>query len=379
MTNHGRKLRVAYLGIKGLPARGGAERVVEAIVKRMPALGIEPIVYCGTRYTAHGTKIDGVKLVRLPTVPGKYTQQTVLDLLQALHAVFFGHYDLIHLHHNEAGFVIPLLRLRYKVVATSHGWRNMRKWGRVASFVMRLMDWPFMKLSNVVVYPSSYGAREMGRRFGREALYIPNGVSMDHAPNLEAARGIQAECGVSAGRYMILAAGRILPEKGVDLAIDAVNRHLGNTPLVIVGDDSGDPAYGRRLREMAGPLIRFYPLINDPGVLFGLMVDSRCMVFPSLVETMSMVLLEAASLGVPVISSDIPDNTAVMIDDAVYFRSGDAASLAEKIKWTEDHYEEFREIGLRARGRIHVEHSWDTIAAQYAEVYSELCKGKSSR
>lgn len=379
MASQVRKLRVAYLGTKGLPARGGAERVVEAIVKRMPGLGVEPTVYCGAHYTARGTEIDGVKLVRLPTVRGKYTQQTILDLLQALHAVLFSNYDLIHLHHNEAGFVMPLLRLRYKVVATSHGWRSMRKWGRVANYLMRLIDWPFMKLSSVVVYPSSFGAREMGRRFGREALYIPNGVSTDHAPNLEAARMIQAQCGVSAGKYMILAAGRILPEKGVDIAIDAVNRHSGSTPLIVVGDDSGDPAYGRRLREMAGPLIRFHPLISDPGVLFGLLVDSRCMVFPSLVETMSMMLLEAASLGVPVISSDIPDNTAVMMDDAVYFRSGDAASLAEKMKWTEDHYEQFRDIGLRARDRIHVAHSWDTIAAQYAEVYSELCKGKSRR
>ena len=123
-------MRIAYLGIKGLPSRGGAERVVEALVTRMPALGIKPIVYCDQQYTPAGFSLRGVELIRRPALPGKYLRSTSLDLFAALHAVSVGRYDLIHLHNAEAGFVLPLLRSRYCVVSTSHGgayWRA--KWG----------------------------------------------------------------------------------------------------------------------------------------------------------------------------------------------------------------------------------------------------------
>ena len=95
----------------------------------------ELTVYCNSRYTSSDVKLPDVKLVRIPTLPGKHLQPVSLFILSALHALFKGNYDLIHLHNVEACFVLPLLRLRYRVIATSHGSpiraaRN--KWGIAA-------------------------------------------------------------------------------------------------------------------------------------------------------------------------------------------------------------------------------------------------------
>jgi len=369
-------MRVAYIGIKGLPARGGAERVVEAVAARMPALGITPVVYCDRRYTPPGTKVDGVELIRLPTIPGKYTRQLSLDLLAALHAVLFGGYGLIHLQHVEGAFVLPILRLRYRVVSTSHGAAyRTAKWGPLAKVLMRMMVWPFARLSTLTTFVSAKDAEDLCGRRGRTGLYVPNGIGTEHVPDLAAAREIQTRHGLRPGEYLVFVAGRIEPIKGAHLAIGAVNRLSCDMPLLIVGDDSQVPSYGQSLREMAGPNVKFHPPIADPTVLFGLMADARCLVFPSLVEAMSMVLLEAVSLGVPVISSDIPENTAVLRNEGVYFRSGDVESLAEKIQWALKHPREMAEVASAAQSRVQREHSWDLIAGQYAEIYKRALDG----
>ena len=135
-------MKITYIGIKGLPSKGGAERVVEAIVHRL-ASRHELTVYCSRKYSPEGTQVPEVKLVRIPTLQGKYLRSPSLFILSTLHALFFGKYDLVHLHNVEASFVLPLLRLRYKVISTAHGspFRSPRKkWSRLAQALMALMN-----------------------------------------------------------------------------------------------------------------------------------------------------------------------------------------------------------------------------------------------
>lgn len=98
----------------------------------------------------------------------------------------------------------------------------------------------------------------------------------------------------------------------------------------------------------------------------------QCLIFPSLVEAMSMVLLEAASIGTPIVCSDIVENRHVLCDEAVYFESENVASLAQQLEWVLDHREDISLVGRRTRERIQVEYSWDTIAARYAQLYREV-------
>lgn len=78
-------------------------------------------MYCSSLVVPKETIIPGVRLHRIWALPGKHFHATTLFLFAALHALFWGDYDLIHLHNVEAAWVLPILRLRYKVVATSHG------------------------------------------------------------------------------------------------------------------------------------------------------------------------------------------------------------------------------------------------------------------
>lgn len=243
-------MKIAYLGAKGLPARSGAERTVEAIAIRL-ADRHQITIYYSSRYTSPGTSAPGIRLVRLPCLGGKHTHMTSVDFLAACHAVLRGNYDLVHLHHVEAGFVLPLLRLKYPVISTAHGFAYQRKkWSPFARGILHLMDYPFARLSNAVTNVSASGASELKSRYRQQVFYIPNGVSPEPAPELEKAGAILAQYGLRGGEYLIFVAGRAEPTKGAHLAIEAINRLKKDIPLlVILGEDEAQiPAYAHQLR-----------------------------------------------------------------------------------------------------------------------------------
>jgi len=78
-------MRIAYLGIKGLPSKGGAERVVEGIAQWL-ADRHELTVYCDRRYTPADVHMPGIDLIRVPTLPGKHLHALSLFVASALHA-----------------------------------------------------------------------------------------------------------------------------------------------------------------------------------------------------------------------------------------------------------------------------------------------------
>lgn len=373
-------MKVAHLGLKGLPSRTGAERVAEAIVLRLAARQ-QITVYCDARYVSAGTKVPGVRLVRIPTLGGKHLRPVSLFLLSSLHALLRGDYDVIHLHNVEAAFVLPLLRLRYPAIATAHGSPShaMRsKWGPVARMLMRLSEYPFLWLSTRATSVSRRDASFFERRYGRKALYVPNGVDVE-ATAQEAWEASLSEIGLEEGNYVAFAAARIDPTKGCHLLLEAFRRLNLDIPLVIIGDLDQVPRYGAHLRQMANARVTFIPPIAESRRLFAIVQHCRLFVFPSTAEGMSMMLLEAAALGAPLVCSDIEENREVVEGDAVYFRSGDAGDLAAKLRWALEHAEEMQSLAAKAKTRVRREYDWSAIVDRYEALYRECAQRRCGR
>ena len=101
------------------------------------------------------------------------------------------------------------------------------------------------------------------------------------------------------GRYALFAAARVDPTKGCLDLIKAWRTMDCPTPLLVVGDLWHAPGYESDLKAAAdGMAIHFLPRIEDKAVLAGLVASADVFVFPSTVEAMSMMLLEAMALGV---------------------------------------------------------------------------------
>lgn len=371
-------IKVGILGIKGLPAQAGVDRVVEAIVKRFPALGVSPTIFCDRSFTPEGYFPNGTTIVRVKSTSGKYLSAPTRFINSAIRALFSGDFDLIHLHNIEASFILPLLRLKYPVLSTAHGfayWRS--KWGPMARMAIRLTDWPFMTFSSAITSVSEKDAKALSAGYHKKVFYIPNGVGTDFKPDKREAGLLLASLGLSPKSYLIFVAGRIEPTKGAHLAIEAINRLECGIPLLVVGDMEQVPLYKKELLKMAGPQIHFLPPVKKPELLFGLISEAKCLVFPSLVEAMSMVLLEAASLGCPILASDIEENRSVLKEYVEYFKSGDIDSLMDRLKWVVQSEALMAEKGKKAQEYIQKEYNWDVVAAKYVDIYQYIIKGEN--
>jgi len=362
--------RIAYLGIKGLPSQAGVDRVVEAIVQGVDKQRYEPVVYCSAQVVPVGTTLPGIQLIRIRTLPGKHLHATSLFLFAALHALFLGNYAFIHLHNVEATFVLPLLRLRYRVMTTSHGPAQARdKWGEFAKFLIRLTEYPYIYLSSCVTSVAKPLALQYQQRYQRPVHYIPNGVEHDVAINIRSATTLLAQHGIEPGSYILFAAGRILATKGCHLLLEALRHCQHDIKVVVVGDASHEPAYAQKLQMLADARVHFIPFIADKPTLLGLVASARLFVFPSTVEAMSMMLLEAASVGTPILCSDIPENTSVVPNQALFFRSGDANDLHTRLEWALAHSQAMQQLGVQAKAWVNQEFDWADIIQKYEQLY----------
>jgi glycosyltransferase involved in cell wall biosynthesis len=372
MKHRPKKTRIAYMGIKGLPSKSGTERVIEAIVTRVIDK-YDISVYCDAAYTPPGTEYDGIRFIRIPTFKGKRLKPISLGILSAFHALFLGHYDVIHMNGIENCFTLPLLKLRYRIVSTSHGSPGRMpasKWNKTEHFLMQMMEYPFLYISDYPTVISTLESEYFSDRYKKKVVYIPNGVDLDIKVDQEAAKRYLEDLGLTPNAYLLFIAGRIIERKGCHLLLEAANQLNLDMPVVVIGDLEQVPSYSQKLKELSkNRRVIFVTPIADRSLLFGILELCKLFVFPSTAEGMSMMLLEAASIGVPMVCSDIPENKIVLGEYVTYFRSGDQCDLAKKINWALNAPDELLQLAQTLKHRVRSEYSWDSIASRYELLY----------
>ena len=365
-------MRIAHIGSKGLPSRGATERVVEAIATRH-ATEHDITVYGSQRVCASGEHA-GVHVIALPVPGGKHVGPVVLDVFSAAAALARG-YDVVHVHGSENAFVVPLLRLRSRVITTNHGSPyETKKWGPIARFLMRRVEGVSVRAATVATCVAGPRAERLHERYGVPVRYIPNGIDREAVADLEAADELLAKLGLEPGRFVMFAAARVDPIKGALTLIHAWRATGRDLPLLIVGDLWHAPGHEAELRAAAkGTDAVFIPRIEARDTLLGLIARSALFVFPSTVEAMSIMLLEAVSTEARVLASDIPENVAILPEGFPVFRAGDETDLARAMAETLAAPDEVTRENRAAYARAMREtYDWDRIAEQYMDVYRGL-------
>jgi glycosyltransferase involved in cell wall biosynthesis len=126
--------------------------------------------------------------------------------------------------------------------------------------------------------------------------------------------------------------GRLSPEKGAAIFAEAA-RIAGVRP-VFVGDGPSADELQARYPDAA------FLGWESPREALGLMRSARALVFPSVwYEGQPLTVYEALALGTPVIVSDACAGREAIVDgeNGLWFRSGDAASLADRLSELSDH------------------------------------------
>src|ERR1700739_3031305 len=124
-----KKLKIAVFGVKGFPAIGGAAGTNENIIKILKE-SFDYTVYSISTHTDRSGLYNGYRQIVFKGVKGKRLNTLLYYIKSLFHALFFGNYDIIQINHLASGFIVPFLRLRFKVVSTAHGVipQNDNKW-----------------------------------------------------------------------------------------------------------------------------------------------------------------------------------------------------------------------------------------------------------
>ncbi len=362
-------MRVAVIGSRGMPGvPGGIERHVEELYPRLAGLGVDVTVYARRGYVPRSGVVDGVTVISLPSFGGRNGEALSHTALSLLHASRGG-FDLVHMHAIGPGVLLPLarlLRLR-PAVFTFHSFDYRRsKWGPRARAFLRLCEWVSIHSADAIIAVSEAGAQHIRKQYGRSVCHIPNGPGrlLRRPPGTTLAR-----LGLVPGGY-VLAVGRLSPEKRLEDLIAAHAEAVPDLPLVLVGDTSYTDDYIAELRTMAGPNVHF------PGYLQGEALEelySNALVYaiPSEIEGLSLSLLEAMSLGCPVVASDIPGNREALGDPpaGLTHPACDRSALASRLRTLAGDAALREGLSDAAAARVRDVFDWDAIAMATLDVY----------
>jgi glycosyltransferase involved in cell wall biosynthesis len=181
---------------------------------------------------------------------------------------------------------------------------------------------------------------------------------------------------------MLLFAGRIIPRKGVDILVRAVQRL--NTKVHIVGK-SGDERYIKLLKKLdMGNKIIFKFDVSDDNLIKEYN-SALVTVLPSVyldcyhkrtpeAEIFPLTVVESMACRTPVICTDAGGMPEIVENGKNGFivPTNDPKILEEKIRYFLDNPDESKRMGDNARRTILEDFTWDAVARRCLEGYTEL-------
>ncbi|UCE38227.1 MAG: glycosyltransferase family 4 protein [Thermoplasmata archaeon] len=210
---------------------------------------------------------------------------------------------------------------------------------------------------------------------------IPGGVVVHefaHIKDKDHLDQLRERLGIKGSDFIVLFVGRLLPHKGVDVLIRAIN-HFDDCKLLIVG--RGDPIYESLLKKISNEKtvfvgrvteddLPYYFNLCDITVLSSVHNDCYGNYEPE-PEAFGLVLVEAMACGKPVVGSDIPGiNEVITPDTGFLFPEGDNKALSQVIEQLKDDGLR-KEMGQNARRRAEKVFSWNAVAKEYIKLYHE--------
>jgi glycosyltransferase involved in cell wall biosynthesis len=178
----------------------------------------------------------------------------------------------------------------------------------------------------------------------------------------------------------VLFVGRLLPHKGINYLIEAVD---AATPLTIIGRRW---RHAQRFHDLlralaAGKRVTFQEDSDDDAIIAAYR-RALCVVLPSVYTTvfgeeyaipelLGQTLLEGMACGAPAICTAVGGMPEIVEDGVTGFvvAPNDPAALGTKIRWLQEHPAEARQMGEAARQRVLDQFSWGRVVDRCFEAY----------
>lgn len=359
--------------------RGGAERVVMELARRLPSRGITPVVICledetaplGRELAATGIRVVGLRKSRRNSFG---CARSLVNLIQIESP------PIIHAHLFHANFAARLAKMLImrkkdafapKVLTTIHVQeRRFRPWQFI--FDHLTSSWGDLEI----------GVSESVVRFQHERSAIPmkffraieNGIDLARYRPLAPKERLEMrkKLGIDPKRLLVLAAGRLEKQKDHVTLLEAWRRAEPKGADLWI---AGDGPLRAKLQRMALPNVRLLGYRQD---LPELMAACDLFVQPSAWEGQPLTVLEAMACGCCVAASEIESHEDIFEENnaGVLIRAGDPEHWMRALKELLDDGPRRETLGARAAEEARDRFSVERMVDEYARLYVEILSGK---
>lgn len=397
------KLGVCMIISSFHPVASGAERQAQQLASRFLQKGVRVRLLTRRYKGLKGfDKVDGVRVYRVLSC-GNVLLASVSYTLASLFWLFrYGRdYQILHCHTALSPATIGAMAkilLHKKVIckiACSGVYGDVAQIQQLplAGLRKRLLRW----IDAFVVLNDE--ARKELEAFGLiDALVekIPNGVDTNlFKPASPEERGaLRKRLGLAQKRNLVLFAGRLDPQKGLDTLLHAwaqlrlsecppsprVGRGAGGegqrrAHLLILGEGSQRGSLDQLTKRL--DIADTVSLLGKQENILEYFKVADIFVLPSLAEGLSNSLLEAMSCGLAVIATDNAGNREVINspDSGILVEPQNPQQLAQALETLLDNRELATRLGQQARCAVKERFSLANVVEQYEQLYKRLLAG----
>jgi len=311
-------IKIAIVGTQGVPARyGGFETLAENLLD-LKNHGAFITVYCSGKVYDKSERSVNYKGARLRYIHLNANGKTSIayDLICLTHACATN--DKVILLGASAAPFLPLFKVFFgnKIIVNTDGleW-SRQKWGKIARYYLKLSEWCILRFSHSVIADNMAIKEYYQVKHGVDSEFIAYGGDQprEYRPysNLRTRK-----------KNYAVNVSRTVPENNLHLILESFSLQA-RFDLVIFGDWEGSD-YGKtlyaRFHEF-DQIVMLPPMYNDEAHKNWIRKNATMYVHGHGAGGTSPGLVEAMSMGLPIISFDVSFNRATTHGHAEFFET----------------------------------------------------------
>lgn len=344
---------------------GGGERYALDLCKRLANDGNSvAVVSRGIEAVDAPFKAAGISVGRLP-LRGAFDIVSPLRLAKVLNHMAAP--IVVHVHNfKDATTALRARRLmrdpsKVRVVCTRHLVKAAKTTQSAQRLYSELDAIVFVSKAALDAFMSTHPAVDPGKLH-----VVHNAIQLPEDPLPEKVKKTPGE------PITLLYSGRISPEKGIEVLIDAMAKLPDNITLEIAG--TGTPRTVELLEQRCKSLglsgrVKWLGHADD---IFGVMARADIGIVPSVcVESFGLVVLEYMAMGVPVVASHAGGPAEIITDGAngILVPPGDAGALADAIATLAANPERRAALGEAGRRCVAEHFGYDQFYHRMKNIY----------
>ena len=367
------------------PRYGGLSAAVPQLAEHLGHLNfdVDVAAFCAPQEHFQPAALTSAQLSYWPASRRPWLQSALTPSSNTLGAAFrtqLRHANGVHIHglweQSTMTAAAAARALRIPYIVSAHG--MLEPWALAAKRRKKQIYAALIERNNVAraacLHALTLAEAQHYINFGARApiAVIPNGIAL---PAHTSPDEFLTRFPHLRNRRIVLFLARLHPKKGLDLLIDAwgkVSPAFPEAQLVIAGADFENTRAAIEAEAVTRGVARS---VTFTGMLAGslkwsALAAAEGFVLPSRSEGLSVSVLEAMGMGLPVIVTEPCNMPEVLERRAGWQIQPDAAQLTSALaKLLDNTLQRNSQIGARGAELVRSRFSWSTVAAQMAELY----------